>query len=113
MEVSQLKFQPIILSVDHRVYIESVVPDICRRGNWEYHIAAGQPDHVHVMIATPNDGKRVRKWLKTWLGQELSKHWPLGPGHTWWAEGGSIKKVWDDDYFANVFEYIRSQRTSK
>jgi hypothetical protein len=64
------------------------------------------------MLTTPNDGKRVRKCLKTWLGQELSKAWPRQTGQTWWVEGGSVKSVWNDDYFANVFEYIRSQRTS-
>jgi hypothetical protein len=76
MERSQLKFPPVVLSDAQQRRVEDVVPAICERGGWEYQMAAGQPDHVHVMLTTPNDGKRVRKWLKTWLGQEMSKAWP-------------------------------------
>ena len=112
IEQSQLKFPPVVLTGDQQRQIEQVLPEICNRGGWEYHIAAGQPDHVHVMLTSPNDGKAIRKWLKTWLGQALSTRWPLAPGQTWWAEGGSVRFIWNDAYLANVFEYIRAQRTT-
>ena len=111
LEQSQLKFPPVVFSNEQQRHIEHVMAGVCERGGWEYHIAAGQPDHVHVMLTSPNDGKAIRKWLKTWLGQEMSTRWPLAPRQTWWAEGRSIRSVWNDDYFKNLFEYIRAQQT--
>lgn len=33
-------------------------------------------------------------------------------GATWWAEGGSVKWVWEPPYFRNVFDYLERQRAS-
>jgi len=112
LEKSQLKFPPVVFSDEQRRFVEDTLPGVCERGGWEYHIAAAQPDHVHVLLTSPNDGKAIRRWLKTWLGKELSTRWPRMPGQTWWAEGGSIRFLCNGDYFANVFEYIRAQRTT-
>lgn len=112
LERSQLKFPPVVLSADQCREIENRIPGICEHGGWEYQISAGQPDHVYALLTTTSDGKRVRMWLKRWLGEALSERWPLETGRTWWAEGGSVKQVWEDDYFANVFEYIRLQRST-
>jgi hypothetical protein len=65
----------------------------------------------------------VRKLLKRWLGQALDdraqslavpgegrvKRDKDGSGR-WFAVGGSVKCVWDDDYFHCAYEYIRQQR---
>ena len=112
IERSQLKFAPVVLTEEQQEHVETAVPPICTRGNWEFHIAAGQPDHVHVLLTTPNEGKKVRKWLKRWLGEALSVVWPTVSNQTWWAEGGSVKTIWDHEYFANVFNYIHEQRTT-
>ena len=29
---------------------------------------------------------------------------------SWWSKGGSIKWVWDEKYFDNVYDYIVRQR---
>ena len=36
-----------------------------------------------------------------------------GARPTWWAECGSVKWIWDQAYFNNVFDYITRQRTSQ
>ena len=30
----------------------------------------------------------------------------------WWSKGGSIKWIWDEKYFDNVYHYITHQRTT-
>ena len=66
---------------------------------------------MHALLTTTADAKTVRRLLKRWLGQALSERWPLLPDATWWAEGGSVKWIWDQQYFENVFSYIERQRT--
>jgi len=112
-ELSRLKQSPVILSAQQRFHIQDFLPVVCTRGGWEYLAGAAQVDHVHVLLRAAQEGKAVRRWLKVWLGQEMSGRWPLSAGQSWWAEGGSVKHVWDEAYLARVFDYIQQQRTTE
>jgi REP element-mobilizing transposase RayT len=101
------------LTGQQRRFIESVVPEVCDRGGWGYHIAAAGSDHVHVLLSADTEGKVARRLLKRWLGQALSLRWPLSDGQSWWAEGGSVKWVWDEAYFRRSFDYIANQRATE
>jgi REP element-mobilizing transposase RayT len=107
---SLLRFDPVLLTLRQRSHAEVIVPEICRKGGWRYHLAAAQPDHIHALISADADGKIVRRLLKRWLSQELSKFWPLLEEQAWWAESGSVKWIWNNDYFRNVWNYIDRQR---
>ena len=111
-EQQLLKNLQIVLTHEQCTFTETSLPDICRRGDWTYHIAAAQEDHVHVLLESNREGKAVRRWLKSWLSEALSHRWPLGERQRWWAVGGSVKYVWDADYFDRVFDYIQRQRTT-
>ena len=113
IERSLLRFPPVVPTSQQRRFTESIIPSICDRGGWQLHTCAAQPDHVHTLLTTTADGKTVRRLLKRWLGQALSDRWPLPPEATWWAEGGSVKWIWDQQYFENVFSYIERQRTQE
>ncbi len=112
LERSLLKFPPVILTEEQRRFIEGAVPAVCEKGGWVFVNCAARPDHVHVQLKGSADGKAIRRWLKTWLGQELNGKWPRPQGSTWWAECGSVKWIWTDDYFENVYLYIDEQRTT-
>ncbi len=120
-----------LLTTENRSFIEFVVPSLCDRGGWELHVCAAKPDHVHVLLATTREAKPVRRWLKTWLSQALNEHPGSEPtdvradrdhrsrlsnkgeadrSRPWWSKGGSIKWVWDEKYFDNVYNYIERQR---
>src|SRR3954447_20734219 len=109
-ERERLKFDPVVLRREQMVHAEGVIPTLCTRGGWEYHVGAGGPDHVHVLLTSEAEGDAVRKWLKRWLGEAMSSEWPRPEGATWWAEGGSVKWVWERDYFENIFNYLNRQR---
>ncbi len=134
MERSTLRFPPVLLDPGSRSFIESVVPSLCDRGGWELHVCSAKPDHVHVLLTTSREAKPVRRWLKTWLSQALNERVGSEPPEPpavradrdhrsrvdegedrrrpWWSKGGSIKWVWDEKYFDNVYNYITRQRTT-
>jgi hypothetical protein len=78
-------------------------------------VCAAAPDHIHVLcdIVPEVHGEKVRRLLKRWLGQELSKQWPLPEGASWWAEEGSNIAVRDEKHLNNCFKYIFDQRATK
>jgi REP element-mobilizing transposase RayT len=116
-ERGMLKFEPRVLTPAQMILIERLIPEICVRGAWNLHACAAGPDHVH-NILTPldwghgADGKAVRKWLKRWLSELLVEHIPLLDGETFWAECGSVKWVWTEDYFLRAVDYVRKQRAT-
>ena len=112
-ETQLLRSEPITFKSAQQRFIEAVIPGVCERGDWGYHVAAAGPDHVHVLLSADSDPKTVRRLLKRWLGQQLSSNWPLSRGQSWWAEGGSIKWIWKQHYFRRAFDYIASQRATK
>jgi REP element-mobilizing transposase RayT len=110
-EQKNLNFQPLILTIEQRVFIERQVPTICERGGWEFLQVAAAPDHIHNMVSARIDGKDIRKWLKRWLSEALSAIWPLRYREVWWSECGSVKWIWTEDYYERVRNYIQKQRT--
>ena len=129
IERSQLRFPPVTLTMQQRRFAEDAIRGVCKRGGWQLYVCTAQADHVHVLLTTDRDGKAVRSWLKTWLGQALTKRFASepptvsadrphsgrrgsdSPRRPWWAKGGSVKWVWDERYFENVFDYITRHRT--
>ena len=93
-------------------FTESALPAVCVRGRWDYRTGASGPDHVHAVLTADADGDAVRKWLKRWLGEELSTRWRRPDGATWWAEDGSVMWVWTVAYYGAVFRYVDGQRAS-
>jgi REP element-mobilizing transposase RayT len=111
-EFKGLKFRPVVLRVDQRLFIESILPSICVRGHWKYIEGAAGPDHVHAIVSSPFDPETVRRLMKRWLCQALSERWPLPDGATWWAEDGSIRWIDNERYFDNAVRYVHDQRTT-
>jgi REP element-mobilizing transposase RayT len=110
-ERGQMKFPPVVLTREQRLFAEDLIPTICERGLWTYCTCAVAPDHVHVILTSEHEPKTIRRILKRWLGQSMSERWPLAEGATWWAECGSIKWLVDAAYFENATGYVSRQRT--
>lgn len=113
MEMGNLKFPPVQLSYEQRIYIEATIPKICERGHWTLHASAAGPDHVHVVLTSDNNPETIRRLLKRWMGQHLSAKWPFEQeDQLWWAECGSIRWIGDSSYFQKAFDYVHRQRTT-
>jgi len=113
VEEARLRHPPVLLTLQQRLYAQRAIADVCERGGWQLHITACQSDHVHVLLSAEQDGAAVRRWLKTWLGLALSERWPPPRGRSWWAEGGSVKWLWDERSVERVFQYIEAQRAGE
>jgi REP element-mobilizing transposase RayT len=111
-EKENLKFPPVVLTREQMRFVEELVPVICKRGYWKYHTCAAGPDHVHVVLTSEHDPETIRRLLKRWLSQEMSKQYPLPPGAVWWAECGSIRWIDCDRYFNNATDYVTRQRAT-
>ncbi len=122
-ERDRMRFKPVWLTDEQRRFLEAVVPEICKRGGWGFRTASAGGDHVHLLVDVLPEihGERVRRLIKRWLGQALSRRWPLGDSParvstarpTWWAEQGSNKPVKDVEYLNAAYGYIRNQHTTQ
>ena len=122
---------PLLLTRDQCEHIEKTMPQLCEGGGWTLITCAApfeaheseprEPgragpayygNHVHVLLDAPKSKqpKDIRKWLKRWLSQSLTKTFGQPPKR-WWAEGGSTKPVKDPQYLNNATNYINRQRT--
>jgi REP element-mobilizing transposase RayT len=113
METKLLRFPPRELTLDQRQFIEKSIPGICVRGGWEYIATAAARDHVHNILRATVDGKDIRKWPKRWISEAMTKRWPVLPEQVWWAECGSVKWIWTEDYFDRAVAYVRKQRATR
>jgi hypothetical protein len=111
-EKSKLKYPPVRFDLDKRITVESMIPDICARGFWNFHTCAAGKDHVHVILNSPNNPETIRQLLKRWLGQEFTKKYQLTNLGTWWAECGSIRWINDEAYLRAATKYITEQRAT-
>lgn len=112
LESFGMKFDPVRFDPEQMIAVEVIVPPVCERGGWILHACACGPDHVHVLLNANADPKDVRRMMKRWVGQELSKQFHRTPGASWWAECGSTKHVFDKDYFHAALDYVRRQRAT-
>lgn len=112
-ERSQMRSEPVRLTREQQRFAEQEIPALCEQGGWTYHVVGAGPDHVHVLLSAGAEGKTIRRLLKRWLGQALSQRWPRPSEHPWWAEGGSVKYVWNPAQFDRVLEYVARQRATE
>jgi REP element-mobilizing transposase RayT len=118
-EWNNLADEPVLLTAEQRVFVESILPELCSRGGWDFVECAAAANHVHVVadVDPAVHGKRVRAILKRWLTQALNERWRgatrRADGKTWWAEGGSARAVHGREYRQAAEEYVRKQRTTR
>ena len=107
---------PVYLTDEQRLFVEEIVPSLCERGQWIYHIVACQADHLHLLVSCADtvggspDPKVIRRWLKQWLTNTLNEKYGK---RQWFAKCGSTKYLFEKGYFEAVYEYIYKQRTMK
>ena len=102
--------RPVYLTQEQRQFVENVMPDICQKGKWLYHIAACQVDHLHLLVSSDVEPKKIRRWLKQWLTMALNDKFGK---RQWLAEFGSTKYLFEEGYFEAVYEYIKAQRITQ
>jgi REP element-mobilizing transposase RayT len=59
------------------------------------------------VITANRNGEELRDALKAVACRALNKKFGK---RTWWAEGGSSKYLWEQNYFDNSVDYVHRQR---
>ena len=111
----RMRGEVVLLTAAQRGVLEAVLPGVCERGGWVCRACAvpKEGDHVHVLLDAPAaaQGAAIRRWLKRWLGEELTRRWREPTAGTWWAKGGSCRAVKDATYLEKAHAYVQRQRT--
>jgi REP element-mobilizing transposase RayT len=102
-----MKFDPCRLTIKQRMCVEEAIRELASRYRWTIHALAVQSDHPHVVITAPRAGDQLREALKAVATRALNKRFGQ---RRWWAEGGSRKYIWDDEYLARAIRYDLDQR---
>jgi REP element-mobilizing transposase RayT len=105
----------VLLTPEQQRYVQTTMPELCRRGSWDLVECSAASNHVHVVVDVDPEihGKRVRALLKRWLTQAFDERWARpkrSDGMSWWAEGGSARAVRGHEYREVVKNYVQRQR---
>lgn len=117
-ERESLANRPVVLSIEQQRFIEQTIPELCRRGGWNFIECAPAPNHVHVVLdADPRiHGKQIRPLLNRRLTHAMNKKWSdatnRSDGMAWWAEGGSTRAVRGTEYREAAATYVARQRAT-
>ncbi len=109
-DAGSMSSAPTRLDSAQQELVESIVPQLADELGWTCHVVSAAPNHVHALISAEPHGHVVRRLLKRRLSQALSDRWPVRPAATWWAEGGSVKWIWNPASLRAACEYIADQR---
>lgn len=99
--------EPVTLTPEQRRCVEESIRELARRYAWAIHAIASQSDHTHVVITANREGPQLRDAIKAAATRSLNKRFGK---KRWWAEGGSAKYLWEQDYFKNATDYVNRQR---
>ena len=86
--------------------------DVCARRDWRLHAVGTDPTHAHYLISQEGyfDFVEVRDKLKNLLSLFLGRAAGIS-GRTWFATGGSNKRVKDRKHFDHLVNiYLPQQR---
>lgn len=116
-EIKIMRGEAVYLNYEQRVFVESTIIDLCKRGGWQLRTCAAgiEGDHIHVLLDIERaiHGEKVRRLLKRWLTQAMNENFNRPKSGKWWAVQGSNKVVDNDAYLNRAFPYIEKQRTTQ
>jgi REP element-mobilizing transposase RayT len=98
---------PVYLTLEQRRIVEEAIDELTGRYRWPLHAKAAQQNHVHVVLTAPRAGEPLRDAVKACCSRALNERFGL---RIWWAEKGSARYLWEDDYFERAVNYVNGQR---
>lgn len=108
----QMNESAIVLDLEQRRIVETVVIEHCRKRLWKLHAVNCRTNHCHVVVTAPNfGGEQVRDQLKSWGTRRLKdreRHSGVAEEAIrtcWWTRKGSVRYLFDDDSLASATEY--------
>ncbi|MBX9626554.1 MAG: transposase [Gemmataceae bacterium] len=108
---NNLKGEPIWLTRDHADLLVPQFRETAGYRGWALFAAAVMANHVHLVVGVPGDPdpSDLLGDFKAYGSRPLNRRWGKPPPGTWWAEGGSKRKLPDEVAVFGGIRYVRDQ----
>jgi len=109
--VSIMTGPPIHLSIRQAMGLLSQFQETSMYRGWQLLAVAIMADHFHVVVGVPGDPEpgEIRGDLKSYGSRRLNRSWGQPSNGTWWAEGGSNRKLPTDESVLAAIQYTIDQ----
>ena len=107
-----------ILDTNQRSLVEQSIARHCEIRGWVLHAVNCRSNHVHVVVSSTQPPEIVRNQFKAWCTRLLKEHQQAhSPDQIarqkWWTEGGSQRRIDDEDGLLRAIEYVRNAQDRK
>jgi REP element-mobilizing transposase RayT len=98
--------QACLLGGSQRTLVEYQIADTCCHRGWTLHAVNCRSNHLHAVIGASNTTpKQIRRDIKAWSTRRL-KECVDSTRDNWWAERGSIRRIFDESSLEQVVLYV-------
>ena len=106
-----LKCPPIVFQANHAGVLFKQFEETTRIRQWLLIAVAIMRTHWHIVVGVPNDPdpEKIRGDLKAYGSRCLNRAFTKPASDTWWSDGGSNRKLPDEDAVEAAVLYVRQQ----
>jgi REP element-mobilizing transposase RayT len=106
-----LKGPPIYFTREHAEALLAQFHETARYRGWTLLAVGIMANHFHIVVRVPGDPEpeQLLKDFKSYGSRKLNKRWGKPASETWWTEGGSKRKLPNDEAVRTAIEYVRNQ----
>ena len=109
-ERSLLKRPPLRLSQHQRKIVMDAIKEISREKAWGLWAVNARTTHVHTVITSDWDGKKVRSALKARATKNMREQGCWREAYSPWAGRGSCRKLWRREDVINAVVYVQYEQ---
>ena len=103
----QLKTKPLILKARHRNAVKEAIKETCRIRNWGLYALNIRSNHIHTVVAARcKKPEQVLGAFKANATRQLRAESLWLHPFTPWADGGSKRRLWNEQSVANAIDYV-------
>ena len=106
-----LSGEPLLLTATHAGIVFRQFQETARFRGWVIDAVAVIANHVHIVfgvIGDPEPSDMLRDW-KSYASRALNRAFGAPHGPRWWADGGSKRRIEDDEDRMSRIRYVRDQ----
>lgn len=110
---SVLVGEPVLLTSVHAPIIFRQLQETAQFRGWHLDAVAVVANHVHIVfgvIGDPDPSDMLRDW-KSYASRALNRAFGAGRAIRWWADGGSKRRVKDEEDRIGRIRYVRDRES--
>ena len=104
-ESQQMKNPVFLMDQSMRELALSTVIEICRKRNWELYAMHARSNHIHIVINSQEEAKKMMGDIKAWLSRRLRGSFSDLGKRKLWTHHGSTKYLWNENALLKAIKY--------